>query len=133
MEHELEKMVEDIKRALEAVEKTHSHGQSLKKEPSGENIRKYRESLQKLVEELGSLEYIFTHQAEELYEDISDLLFEMLEGEPAPYRKITPPDTGERLTEEIKELVEKAEEEAEKAISEVVEKIEEIKPPAEKE
>lgn len=92
MRDEIDHMVEDIKRALRAVEEVHNHGQTLKEEPSEESVRKYREALRTLQEELGSLEYIFSHQAETLYEDIADLLAEILEGEPAPYRHSPPPE-----------------------------------------
>ena len=86
MANHWEQMAEDIRRALQAVERAHAQGEALKQDPSATALKAYQQEIRALLKELKALDYILHHEVETVIEDIGDVVHEMLTGEPFPYR-----------------------------------------------
>ncbi len=85
MNADLQQMLEDIRRSLEAVERAHAHGEALQQEPSKERLQAYQRELQALVKELKALDHIVHHEIEMLADEIVDALHHSIMGTKAPF------------------------------------------------
>ncbi len=98
MDDDLERMVEDIRRTIKAVERAHKRAQALQEAPSTEQLHAYRNEIRVLLEELKKADYIVRHEVEVLAEDVVDLVHQALSGHKAAYRHSPPPTSAQGET-----------------------------------
>lgn len=81
-------MIENIQRALRALDDAHASSQRLRAEPSNETLDAFKQQMLHLYDELQTLKLIFNHEGTYAADGLADLFSEFAEGKPSPFRRI---------------------------------------------
>lgn len=82
-----EMMVEQIRNAMEAVDKAHEKMETLREETNPENMKAFRDEALRLYEELRQIKEILVHEDQYLMDELSSMLNQMMTGHPSAYHR----------------------------------------------
>jgi uncharacterized protein YukE len=82
-----DQMVENIHRAMLAVEDAHQTAQELRANPNGEALAAFQAQMKELIERLTRLQAALEHESEYEIDELADRLAEWMNGKPVPYRR----------------------------------------------
>ncbi len=81
-------MVEDIQRAIQALDEAHAASKRLRTEPSHETLDAFKTQMATLCDELQTLKNIFNHEGTYAADGLADVLNEFFSGEPSHFRRM---------------------------------------------
>ena len=80
-------MVENIHRAMQAVEDAHESTEELRANPNGESLAAFQAQMKQLTERLRKLQSALEHESEYEMDELADQLATWLDGKPIASRK----------------------------------------------
>ncbi len=81
-------MVENIQRAMQALDEAHEVSERLRSEPNHETLDAFKQKMEKLGDELLQLKNIFEHETTYAADGLVDVLSEFFSGEPSQFRRM---------------------------------------------
>ncbi len=83
-----ERMTEEIRRAMQAVEATRQASEALQREVNAETLDAFRRQMQRLCRELQSMQWLLEHPGALPMDTIDALMREWQEGKRGGYRRV---------------------------------------------
>lgn len=81
-------MVEDIQRAMQALDEAHTVSERLRSEPNHETLDAFRQKMEKLGDELQMLKNIFGNQTLYAADELVDIFSQFFSGKPSAFRRM---------------------------------------------
>ncbi len=91
-----ERMTEEIRRAMEAVDAAHKASEALQSNANGETLDAFHQEIQRLQAELKSLDWLLKHPGSVQMDELALQVREWLEGKREGYRRSPKIETGKK-------------------------------------
>lgn len=82
-----DQIVENIEKAMQAVDETQTASENLRNHTTAENFDEFRSQMEELCSHLSALKNTLEHESAFTLEELVDALSEVFSGKPAAYRK----------------------------------------------
>lgn len=80
-------IVENIQKAMQAVDQAHEASQNLRNEVTPETFDEFKAHMQELCDHLSALKNAMEHSSTYTMDELVDVLSQMYSGKPAAYRR----------------------------------------------
>jgi hypothetical protein len=91
---ELEEISEYIRNAMNALEAAHQAGEELRNHTTPDNVDAFTRKCEELCQHLTRLKQILEHESDYSVDELADVLSQLFQGKPAPYRTLPRIESG---------------------------------------